>query len=221
MTINARKKQKQLAKKAAKASARAKATRASEAQRTSLVSGFPPSAPTWPIYEALISESIQSNLQGTAILARKSGESIAIAVFLVDTGCMGIKSAFGRLMDVSAYNAFLEKFGRSENFFKAQPEYLRKLVEEALAYAEDLGFSPDPDYHRAQKLFGDIDAEACAEEFEFGKDGKPFYVPSHDDSPGRIRSITKRLTIKCGGPDGFHFIIPSPDFDDDFMDPEE
>jgi len=221
MTINPRKKQKQLAKKAAKASAKAKAMRASAAQRVALASGFPLSAPIWPIHEALISESVQNNLQGTVILARKSGESIAIAVFLVDIGCMGIKSAFGRCIGAAAYSDFLQKFRTSENFFAARPECVRKLVEGALAYAEDLGFSADADYHRIKALFGDIDVAACEEEFQFGKGGKPFYVPGPDDSRGRIRSVMNRLSSRCGGPDGFAYMIPSPAFDDDFMDSDE
>ncbi|MBN1569787.1 MAG: hypothetical protein JXA73_18220 [Acidobacteria bacterium] len=221
MTINPRRRQKQLARKAAKAKAKAKAIRASGAQRTAMAAGFPPSAPDWPIYEALISESIESINQGTVILSRRSGESVAVAAFLVDTGCMGIKSAIGRLMQADDYGGFLARFSTSERFNVSRPECLRKLVEGALAYAEDLGFSPDPDYHRVKRLFGDIDSDLCAQEFEFGKDGKPFYVSGPDDSPGRVRAIMKQLSEKCGGPDGFHCMVASPDFDDDFIDYEE
>jgi len=221
MTINQRRRQKQLAKKAAKASAKAKASRASRAQKAAMTSGFPLSVPAWPIHEALISESVQHINQGTVILSRKYGESIAVAVFLVDTGCMGIKDAFGRLMGAAAYSDFLAKFRTSENFIASRPECLRKLVEEALAYAEDLGFSPDPDYHRVKSLFGDIDSDVCTQEFEFGKDGKPFYVSGPNDSPGRIRAIMKQLSDRCGGPDGFHYMIAPPGFQDDFIDYEE
>ena len=221
MTINPRRRQKQLARKAAKAGAKAKASRASRAQKAAMTSGFPLLVPAWPIHEALISESVQNINQGTVILSRKSGESIGVAVFLVDTGCMGIKSAFGRLMGVAAYSDFLAKFRTSENFIASRPECLRKLVEGALAYAEDLGFSPDPDYHRVKILFGDIDSGVCAQEFQFGKDGKPFYISSPSDRPGRVRAIMKQLSDRCGGPDGFHFMVASPGLQDDFIDYEE
>ena len=183
--------------------------------------GFPLSARTWPIHEALISEAVQNIRQGTVILSRKSGGSIAVAVFLVDTGCMGIKSAFGRLMRAKTYGDFLKKFRTSENFVQARPECLRKLVEGALAYAADLGFSPDPDYHWVKALFGNIDSNICTQEFEFGEDGKPFYVSGPNDTPARIRAVMEQLTHRCGGPEGFHFMIASPGFHDDFMDPEE
>jgi hypothetical protein len=221
MAIDRRKRQRQLARKAAKASAKAKAIRASEARRSKMVSGFPLSAQTWPIHEALISEAFQKTRLGTAILSRKSGESIAVAVFLVDTGCLGIKSSFGRLMRTETYGDFLKKFHTSESFAQARPECLRKLVEGALAYAEDLGFSPDPDYHWVKALFGDIDSNICTKEFEFGEEGKPFYVSGPNDSPARIRAVMEQLTQRCGGPEGFHCMIASPGFHDDFMEPEE
>jgi hypothetical protein len=221
MAIDGRKRQKQLARKAAKASAKAKAIRASEARRSMTAFRFPPSAQTWPIHEALISEAVQNIRQGTVILSRKSGESIAVAVFLVDTGCMGVKSAFGRLMRAEDYSDFLKKFRTSESFTQARPECLRKLVEGALAYAEDLGFSPDPDYHWVKELFGDIDLNICTQEYEFGEEGKPYYVSGPNDSPARIRAVMEQLTRRCGGPDGFHFMMASPGFQDDFMDPEE
>jgi hypothetical protein len=218
MTINPRKRQKQLAKKAARASAKAKAVQASGAQRIMTTTGFPLSAASWPIHEALISESVQSIKQGTLIFSRKSGESIAVAVFLADIGCLGIKSAFGRVCSVAEYEHLLAKFRTSETFFSARPESLRKLIEGAEDYADDLGFSADPDYHRVKMLFGDIDSGICTEEFEYGQDGKPYFVAGPHDSPGRIEAIMKRLSNRCGGPEGFHFMIGDPDFFDDSMD---
>ena len=222
MAVNQRKRQRQLARKAAQANARAKAMRASATPSAVATSGFHPSARMWPAHEALISDAIRITRQGTVILSRKLGESIAVAVFLVDTGCMGIKSAFSRTMHAAAYADFLARFRGSENFVQARPECLRKLVEGALAYAANLGFSPDPDYHSAKALFGGLDSGDCAREFEFGENGKPFYVSGPNDSPARIRSVMEKLSRKCGGPDGFHFMIASPSrFTGDIMDPEE
>jgi hypothetical protein len=222
MAINQRKRQKQVARKAAQASARAKAMRTSAARRGVATTDLHPSARTWPVHEALISDAIRTNRQGTVILSRKSGESIAVALFLVDTGCMGIKSAFCRTMSTTAYVDFVARFRGSENLVQARPECLRKLVEGALAYAANLGFPPDPDYYSTKTLFGDLDSGGCSREFEFGENGKPFYVSGPNDTPARIRSVMKKLSSKCGGPDGFHFIIASPaGFPGDSMDPEE
>ncbi len=135
MAINQRKRQKQLARKAAQASARAKAMRASAARRGPGTLNLLFSARTWPIHEALISDAIQTQKQGTAILSRKLGESIAVALFLIDTGCMGVKSASWRSMGTIDYAGFVARFRGTENLVQARPECLRKLVEGALAYA--------------------------------------------------------------------------------------
>jgi hypothetical protein len=48
----------------------------------------------------------------------------------------------------------------------------RKLVEEALACAKDLGFEPHADYRIARFIFGDIEANACPARFTFDQNGK-------------------------------------------------
>ncbi len=210
MAINQRKRQKQLARKAAQASAQRKALRTSSTRGSAANSGFPLAAPAWPVYEALVSESIRNLQQGSVILARRSGDSIAVAVLLVDVGCMGVKSAFGRTMHVTAYAGFVARFREREDFVQTRAECLRKLVEGAVAYAANLGFSPDLDYHTARALFGEIDSGGCDQEFEYGRDGKPFYVAGPDDSSAYIQSVMEKLSRKCGGPAGFHYVIPSP-----------
>jgi len=77
-------------------------------------------------------------------LARKSGASIAVAFCLVEVGCLGVKSAFGRVMNASGYSAYLDRFCEHEKLVRAEAACVRKLVEGAAAYAADLGFSPDP-----------------------------------------------------------------------------
>ena len=222
MAVNQRKRQKHLARKAAQASARAKARRSSQARLAVADHGYLLPARTWSVHDAFISDAIQKTRQGTAIFSRKSGESIAVAVFLVDAGCMGVKSAFGRILREAAYSDLLARIRASENLMQARPECVRKLVEGALAYAADLGFSPDPDYHSAKVLFGDLDPDNCGKEFEFGHEGKPFYVSGPADTPARIRAIMNQLSRRCGGPDGFHFMIASPSgLPDDSMDGEE
>ena len=57
--INRRKRQKQLARKAAQASRKAKAMRVAVARMPGAAPGFPVSARTWPVHEALVSDAIQ------------------------------------------------------------------------------------------------------------------------------------------------------------------
>jgi len=221
MALNQRRRQKQLARKAAQASARAKALRAGGARRVEAGGSFHPASPAWPVHDAWISDAIRKMRQGTVILSRKLGDAVTVAVFLVDVGCMGVKSAFGRSMHVSTYAEFLERFRGREDLIGSGPACVRKLVEGAVSYASDLGFPPDPDYRRVRALFGDIDPLECAREFEFGDNGKPSYVSGPYDSPARVRSVMEQLRRKCG-PDGFHFMVASPEaFGDDLGDLDE
>ena len=103
-----------------------------------------------------------------------------------------------------------------------RPECAVKLVEGAAAYAGNLGLAPHPDYHKAKRIFGDIDAGLCPQEFVYGKEGKPSFVAGPHDTPTRCNQILRTLTDRCG-PDGFHYLMPMPantmireieDFDD-------
>jgi hypothetical protein len=66
---------------------------------------------------------------------------------------------------------------------------------------------PHPDYHRAKRIFGDIDAGQSTDRFEFGKDGQPFFIAGPHDTAERCRMIVNTLVQKCGV-DGFHYVIP-------------
>jgi hypothetical protein len=101
-------------------------------------------------------------------------------------------------------------------------------VEGAVAYAEDLGFAPNPDYRIAHQIFGNIDKTECECKFEFGFNGKPVYISGPKETPGDIERILKQLERRCG-PGGFEFAITEVGieeleddfFEDDFFDEED
>jgi hypothetical protein len=69
-----------------------------------------------------------------------------------------------------------------------------------------LGLPPHADYRVAQLIFGTISAEACTENYVYGKDGKPWFVSGPFDTPERCREIRSTLEETCG-PGGYHYII--------------
>jgi hypothetical protein len=87
------------------------------------------------------------------------------------------------------------------------PACARKIVEGAVEYARALGLHPHPDYHKTKGIFGDIDAGECPDEFEFGKDGKPFFIAGPNDTPERCRQILRALE-QARGPGGYDYLIP-------------
>ena len=102
--------------------------------------------------------------------------------------------------------AKLQQLRMREHLQAISPERARKLIESAEAYALDLGFKAHRDYQKAKKIFGDIDPQACPDEFEFGRDGKPLYFVGPHDSPKMQERIYRTLTEKLG-PGNFDYVL--------------
>jgi hypothetical protein len=125
----------------------------------------------------------------------------------VDLGCLGVKSAFASLFDSRReYEQKLRDGVMSQqSMIRTDLNLVAKIIREAIAYADELGFKPDPDYRDAMLVLGDADADACDVPIPLGgKDGKPFFFAGPYDNVDRIMA---KLTRKLG-PDGFHFLYP-------------
>jgi hypothetical protein len=164
---------------------------------------------TYPPLDTWISEDLWTQGLGWVLFSRElPNGSIAVALFLVDRYCLGVKNALANIVGRFTYESeFVHKMRSQFASREVSPATARKLVEEAVAYAHDLGFRPHPDYHKAKLLFGDIDPGDSTEEFEFGKDGKPFFICGPNDSPERCRQILNTLA-KTRGPGQFEYIVP-------------
>lgn len=183
--------------------ARKRKTQASgkpQPQRSNVLS--PTQAAHRPIHDALIAKDLFKLGMGMVGLARTLPDGdVAVATFLVDVYCLGVKDAFYRVLSPED----LAQLARQFNLEKAHPGCVRKLVEGAVAYASDLGLPPHADYARAAQLFGSIEAAACPVRYSYGKDGKPFYIPGPNTSPAQSRRIVNALTRRHGE-QGFHYL---------------
>jgi len=171
----------------------------------------------WPLYECLLTEEWQEERAITQILVARRSPSgqIAIGTFLVDLGCLGVKSAFGRLFDTRReYEELRNDMMSRQDMIKADLNLVAKIVREAIAYADELGFKPDPNYRDAMLVLGDADPDVCDVPIPLGsKDGKPFFVAGPYDNVDRIiAKLTRKL-----GPDGFHFLFPVSGDDEIFL----
>lgn len=92
-----------------------------------------------------------------------------------------------------------------------EPCCARKLVEDAVEYASKLGIPPHPDYKKGCRVFGGISVADCDQEFEFGNDGKPFFMQGPYDSPKKVARIMSLLTDRCGE-GNFHYLLAVPEF---------
>jgi len=195
MTLDERRWQQKLARKR-----KAQANRKPSPPRSAAPS--PAQAAQRPIHDSLIAKGLFEEGIGLVGLARALPDGdVALAAFLVDVYCLGVKNAFYRVVSPAEWAEFLQ---RSE-LEKIHPSCLRKLVEGAVAYARDLGLPPHADYARAAQLFGTIEAAACPVRYTYGHDGKPFYVSGPNDTPAQSKRMVNMLTRRLGA-DGFHFM---------------
>ena len=206
MSKDPRKRQKHLEKRAAK--------RKSKQQLLVRVksAGLPERllrAAEYPIVDCLVSDSLWDDGLGWVVLSRQlPNGSIAFAMFLVDRYCLGVKNVTADITSRFDYDSRIaHKMRHRLGARPMSPAAARSLVEQAVAYAHSWGLAPHPDYHRAGLLFGNIDAAECREQFEFGKDGKPFFIAGPNDDQARCRHILATLA-EHGGPDGFHYLMP-------------
>lgn len=157
-------------------------------------------AARYPILHSWVIEDYWTQGLGWACLSRAlPNGSVAYAVFLVDRYCMGVKNAVADVASRFSYDSQIAGKMRAEYETRdLSPAAIRKLVEGAVEYARDLGLPPHPEYQKAKLIFGDIDSSECTDAFEFGKDGKPFFISGPNDSLKRCQQILKTLSEKCG-----------------------
>jgi hypothetical protein len=236
MAIDQRKRQKQLAKQRAK-------RKAKQAQDRQTKQGSPRNRKlvlsvaemekgmAWPVDECYVTKSIFSRGMGTVIVSRNSGNGrYLLGIYLIDAYCLGVKDAFMRYLPEDIYRNFLIETDSKQGLKKVDAAYAKKLIEDAVAYARNLGLEPHPDYILSRHLLSDIDSSPCKEKFTFGFEGKPLFMPGPYDSEARIRQIMKALGDKVVAGEA-HYMIPitpdslfgddEDDEDDDFEDDED
>jgi len=201
---------------AAKRAAKANRRKAIVAQKrrqeggTGSFAGPPPQAAALPIRECLLADSLFKNGMGTLVLARGSTVGpVHVAVFLLDAYCLGVKDMFLRTVDSGQLPHFVDRLATSGPLRAVDPAYARKLLHDLVRWSATLGFQPPREFAAAERLFGSIDPQSCDATFEFGKDGKPFYVSGPTESSATMRRRMDQLRARLG-PDGFHWMVGVP-----------
>ncbi len=158
--------------------------------------------------EAHVSANLFEAGIGYVVVARFRGHGeMEAGVFLLDVFCLGAKNAFYTRTSTAEYDTdLLERILPAENRKPLDPPTARKLIEGAVAYAQNLGLAPHPDYKMACRVLGGIQSSDSAATFTFGEKGKPLYIQGPNDSPAFCERILKQLRARCG-PDGFHYLI--------------
>jgi hypothetical protein len=164
-------------------------------------------ASRYPILHCRIMES--EGMASVTLSRQLPNGQVAAASFLVDRYCLGVKDTWAEVLHRTDYERkYLRERGPDTPPARdLGPAAARKLIEQAVEYARDLGLPPHSDYPKAMLLFGDVNAADSAAEFTFGKDGKPLFIGGPRDSLERCKQIVAHLRNRLG-PDGFHYLVP-------------
>lgn len=159
--------------------------------------------------EAWVASTLFEMGLGTAVVARhRSGGRVEFGFFLLDVFCLGIKNAGYAMCDSQAeFEEALADLERNSPLDSHSPACVRKLIENAAAYAKRYGFNPHPDYRVAARVLGGINPADCSVTWKFGRDGKPFFVAGPHETPRKIDSILRTLKLTAGE-GNFDFILP-------------
>lgn len=167
-----------------------------------------------PVHECLVPVRLAELGIGNIVVAKKMPTgNIGIGVFLVDVYCLGVKDVFYATLPPERYAWKIQQLEAHEAFETIHPSCARKLIEGGVLYAKQWGFKPHKDYKAVVRIFGDIDPGVCATEFEYGRDGKPFYVAGPNDTPKKSRAILDTLMKRCG-PDEFDYMVSIGEWQD-------
>jgi hypothetical protein len=209
MAISDKQKQKKLLKKKQKRAAVVKAVKAWGNNISAL------SCAGYPLYECLVSADLfEIGLGETFISRRLPDGNLGVSAFIVDVYCLGVKNAFFRVISEDDYDGIKQSIAhRGRNLGHIHQSCAKKLLQGAVEYAKNLGFSSHSDYKKAAPLFGNIDASACPVHYDYGKDGKPFYIRGPNESISEANKIVNKLNDKCGE-GGFDYLV---ELDDDFL----
>ncbi len=152
-----------------------------------------------PIHQSLVPAKLFEMGLGHMVFSRSLPDGrVAVGAFLLDIFCLGVKDAFCAIIARDEYARRLSGWRTTENLQPMQAASFRKLLEGGVAYAHELGFNPHADYALASQIFGDVQATDCTTHFEYGHDGKPFYISGPHETEAQVRAILDHLDRRLG-----------------------
>jgi hypothetical protein len=152
-----------------------------------------------PIQHCLVTGGLFDIGLGAVILARgPTRRQLALGTFLVDVHCLGIKDLLFRAIGGDDFAMYVDRMGAESPVVPVEPAYARKLLRDLAAWAGSIGFAPPADFVAVERLFGDVRTDDCDEVFQFGRNGKPLYVPGPSESTTQARRRQEHLRRQLG-----------------------
>lgn len=151
-----------------------------------------------------------------AVVSRvRPNGNVAMASFLVDTFCLGVKDArYNDNMTANKFEQYLDKYNAAMGLEEISYNEVHNIIYGAIEFAEEGGIQPVKGFNLAQYILEKDTDEIPLMEYEYGKNGKHFLIV-HPDENGMpyINTLKKNLG------DNFEFVLPYGEvYDDDYED---
>lgn len=163
-------------------------------------------AARWPLHECLIARDWEKEGGLVQIVVARRGplDEVGAAVILVDPACLGVKNAYTRLFlsSMDYRDTLRAQVSSVQSMQSADLNLAAKIIRDSIAYAQNLGYRPHPDYQGAAPFLDGAEPDRCRTPVPVGgRDGKPFFIAGPYDDVPRIMAQLERAV----GPGNFHY----------------
>ena len=146
-------------------------------------------AASFRLYETVITENWQEQgLASIYVVRQLPNLRYIFCGYIVDYFCLGLKNAFCR-MSVPYTQIQQMKSQNPVKIIDFPYQDARSLILGSIQYAANLGFHPHEDWHLSKNMVES--SKPYEKKYEYGKDGKPFYISGPNDD---AQAIIKKLS---------------------------
>ena len=158
-----------------------------------------------PLTHCMVYGDQEQGMVTVTVFRNVSGGNGVVAAFCVDLYCLGVKDSFVRAGTRTQFN---DMMAQRDDSRPMPTEDAKKLIEGAVEFAESCGIKPHRDYEKAMRYLHDVDSSQSSAVFEYGKDGKPFFIAGPNDTPAKCEKIKQALDKHVG--EGNYGFIQAP-----------
>lgn len=172
-------------------------------------------ARTLKIGKCFVSDDLEKIGGGHVIVSRiHTGGRISVAVYLIDTWCVGVKDTFYELrMEDYEFNEMIGSYRLS--LHECSYDEAHNWIYGAVAFAEEAGIEPNKNFKLTQYMLEEDNDNIPFIEYEYGKDGKHTLVAQSRLEASRYLPLLEKNL----GKGNYDFIlIPDDNVDEDWDD---
>lgn len=157
-----------------------------------------------------VSDDMTECGEGHVIVTRRhTGGRVSMAMYLVETYCIGVKSSFFRLR--LEEDELEEMLDRAPGIRECSYEEAHNWVYGAIAWAEEAGIEPDKSFAVTKYMLEEDTDDIPLIEYEFGRDGKHLLIANNNLEASRYLPLLKKNL----GEGNFAFSIKMDDLNED------